>query len=712
VSGPCGGAVPSDGVPDRAELWHGCLVSYDVLFEPVAIGPVVARNRFFQVPHCNGMGYRDPSAEAAMRGVKAEGGWAVVCTEETEIDPSSDLTPSIELRLWDDRDVPAVARIAERIHEHGALAGIELVHNGLHAANLTSRIAPMGPSALPVVGSNHPVQARAMTLADIASLREMHRAAVRRALTAGYDLVYVYAAHGYGVLEHFLSPQYNHRSDAYGGTLVDRARLLREVLADTRELCDGKAAVACRLGVGGGAEETALSAAETREVVHELRDLPDLWDFVAGPWSLDSNTSRFGPEGEQEAAVRGLKSLTSKPVVGVGRFTSPDAMVRQIRTGIMDFIGAARPSIADPFLPAKIRDGRLDEIRECIGCNICVSGDHTQSPIRCTQNPSMGEEWRRGWHPERLRPKDSDAHVLVVGAGPAGLEAAMSLGRRGYHVTLTERSRALGGRVRQEALLPGLAAWIRVVDHRETILAKLPTVDVYFESTMTADDVLEHDFAHVAVATGSRWRADGVGRAHPLGLPIDPAAQVLTPDDLFSGLRPRGPRVVVYDDDHYYLAAVLAELLALEGFTVELVTPAASVSEWTANTMELAKIRRRVIEAGVTVHTSRAALFLAADALHTACVFSGTQRVHPTDAVVLVTARLPIDDLSHALLAHQPHWSHLRSVRAIGDAFAPSTIAAAIWSGRDYAETLDALPTPFRREITSLDSRSRGAASD
>ena len=683
-------------------MWHRDFVAYDVLFEPVPIGPVVARNRFFQVPHCNGMGYRDPSAEAAMRAVKAEGGWAVVCTEETEIGPSSDLTPSIELRLWDDRDVPAVAGIADRIHEHGALAGIELVHNGLHAANLTSRIPPMGPSALPVVGGNHPVQARAMTLADIASLREMHRAAVRRSLSAGYDLIYVYAAHGYGMLEHFLSLQLNHRTDAYGGSLRNRSRLLREVLEDTLELCAGKAAVACRLGVGGGTEETALSAAETREVVHELRDLPDLWDFVAGPWSADSNTSRFGPEGEQEQAVRGLKSLTDKPVVGVGRFTSPDAMVRQIREGILDFVGAARPSIADPFLPAKIRDGRLDEIRECIGCNMCVSGDHTQSPIRCTQNPSMGEEWRRGWHPERLRPKGSDASVLVVGGGPAGLEAAMSLGRRGYRVTLIERSRSLGGRVRAEAALPGLAAWIRVADHRSLILSKLETVEVYYESSLTADDVLEHGFQHVAVATGARWRADGVGRAHPRGLPIDPSAQVLTPDSVMAGSRPRGRRVLVYDDDHYYLGAVLAELLAREGFAVELVTPAASVSEWTANTMELTKIRRRVLQAGIAVHTDRSVVSVAADSVRTACVFTGSVRDHAVDAVLLVTARLPVDDLCRELLARQRDWTQLRSVRAIGDAFAPGTIAAAVWAGREYAETLDAVVEPFRREITGL----------
>jgi dimethylamine/trimethylamine dehydrogenase len=116
---------------------------YDILFEPVQLGPVRAKNRFFQVPHCNGMGYRDPTAQAAMRNVKAEGGWAVVCTEQVEIHPSSDITPYIELRLWDDGDLPALARIADAIHAGGALAGIELAHNGMNAPNLSSREPPL-----------------------------------------------------------------------------------------------------------------------------------------------------------------------------------------------------------------------------------------------------------------------------------------------------------------------------------------------------------------------------------------------------------------------------------------------------------------------------------------------------------------------------------------------------------------------------------------
>src|SRR5947208_487635 len=187
---------------------------FDVLFEPVKTGPVTARNRFFQVPHCNGMGHRDPSAHAEMRGIKAEGGWAVVCTEEVEIHPTSEVTPYIEGRIWDDADIPAHALLVDKVHEHGSLAGMELCHNGMVASNRHSRVSPMGPSTLPVTGYD-PVQARRMSKRDIADLRRWHRQATERSLQAGYDIVYVYAGHNLTTIQHFLSPRYNDRSDEY-----------------------------------------------------------------------------------------------------------------------------------------------------------------------------------------------------------------------------------------------------------------------------------------------------------------------------------------------------------------------------------------------------------------------------------------------------------------------------------------------------------------
>ena len=676
---------------------------YDILFEPVQLGPVTARNRFFQVPHCNGMGYARPTAHAEMRGVKAEGGWSVVCTEEVEFHWSSDTAPYVEGHLSDDADIPMHARLVDRVHAHGALAGCELVYSGMTAANLEVRQPPMGPVALPVVGT-HPVHSRAMTLDDIADLRRWHRLGVERAIAAGYDVVYVYAGHGLTVLQHFLSRRYNTRTDAYGGSVENRTRLLREVLEDTIEVAAGRVAVACRLCVDELIGEAGLQRAEIEEIFGIIGEIPDVWDLMVGDWDFDSLTSRFGPEGTQEEYVRGLKALTTKPVIGVGRFTSPDTMVRMIQDGVLDMIGAARPSIADPFLPKKIEEGRWQDIRECIGCNMCVTGDYTMTSIRCTQNPSMGEEWRRGWHPERIRPRGSDTKVLVVGAGPAGLEAAMSLGRRGYEVMLAEGTNDLGGRVALEARLPGLAAWIRVVDYRLGQLERLPNVEIARGSTVTADEILGYEFDHVAVATGCHWRADGLGRATLQPVPLGNGLEVVTPDTILRGELPAGEHVVVYDDDHYYLGGVLAELFAAAGRKVTLVTPEARVSAWTENTMEQHRVHVRLAEAGVEIVLSQVLTSAGSGAVELGCAYTGRPLTLPADALVLLTARLPDDELATALRAAEGG----PTVRAIGDALAPGTIAAAVWDGRRYAEELDdpAIANndtaPFRREIIAL----------
>ena len=347
-----------------------------------------------------------------------------------------------------------------------------------------------------------------MDRADIRNYRRWHRDAALRAKRAGFDLIYLYSHAGSSLLGDFLSRKRNRRSDEYGGSLGNRMRLLREVLQDTHEAVGDTCAVALRYVVDEGlSEDGAANMDESRAVIEALAEVPDLWDVNIREWRRDSMPSRFGPEGSQEEFIGFVKKLTTKPVVGVGRFTSPDLMVRQVKSGILDLIGAARPSIADPFLPNKIRDGELHKIRECIGCNMCVSGDMTMSPIRCTQNPSMGEEWRRGWHPEFIRPRESDKRVLVVGAGPAGLEASRALGVRGYDVTLMEASRDLGGRVAKEARLPGLAAWIRVLDYRAQALGDLKNVEVYRQNPVTAEDVVEYGFEHVAVAAGAIARA-------------------------------------------------------------------------------------------------------------------------------------------------------------------------------------------------------------
>ena len=684
--------------------------SHDILFEPVQIGPVTARNRFYQVPHCNGMGYRDPTALATMRGMKAEGGWAVVCTEQVELHYSSDITPFIELRLWDDRDIPALSRMADKIHEHGALAGIELAYNGMNGPNLYSREVPMGPAHLPVATFSYdPVQARQMDRTDIANVRRWHLDAVKRAKRAGFDLIYVYAAHSLGFLHHFLSRRYNTRTDDYGGSLENRVRLLREITEETKAAVGDTCAVPVRISVDELLGEGGLYKEEVEDMIAMMADLPDLWDVTLAGWENDSVTSRFGEEGAQEPFINGIKRLTTKPVVGVGRYTSVDRMASLVRKGVIDLIGAARPSIADPFLPKKLEEGRIDDIRECIGCNICVSGDFTQSPLRCTQNPTMGEEWRKGWHPEKIRAKTTDKPVLIVGAGPTGLEAAQALGKRGYDVMLAEGSTQLGGRVALEAKLPGLAAWIRVKDYRELQIRQLPNVEVFFDSQLTADHILEFGVPRVAIATGSTWRRDGVGHAHTQPISIAPGMQVLSPTDIMQGTLPTGKRVLVWDDDHYYMGGIMAEKLAESGFDTLYATPASEASTWTRNTMEQHFIQKRMLEKGITIRSFLSLDSIGAGEAVMQCVFTGREERIAVDAVVLVTARKPNDELATQLRARQAEWADagLEAVTVIGDALAPATIAHATYAGHRFAEELDEAPhdgsfLPFRREITEL----------
>jgi dimethylamine/trimethylamine dehydrogenase len=673
---------------------------FDVLFEPVTIGPVTSRNRFYQVPHCSGMGYALPRTLAAMREVKAEGGWGVVCTEYCSIHRSSDDTPRPYATLWDDEDIRSHALMVDGVHRHGALAGVQLWYGGETPNHLT-RAAPLGVSSLPV-GSPAPVQTRPMDKKDIRAYRRWHVEAAKRAKLAGFGIVYVYATHQY-MLDSFLSPHTNDRSDEYGGSLENRIRLVREVIEETQSAVGDRCAVAVRFSADdAGGEDAAMCPGEQRDMFAMLAELPDLWDINVHDWSLEIGASRFVKEAALDSRIAFARQATTKPVVGVGRFTSPETMVRQIESGLLDLIGAARPSIADPFLPRKIEEGRLDDIRECIGCNTCISCNALGAPIRCTQNPTMGEEWRRSWHPERIAPKGSDDAVLVVGAGPAGLEAARALGQRGYKVTLAEATNELGGRVNGESSLPGLVEWARVRDYRLQQIASMANVEIYRESRLDPDQIREFGFPHVAIATGASWRRDGVGRWHQRAVPGHDRAGVFTPDDVMAGAVPEGP-VVVFDDDHYYMGGLVAEKLRRDGCEVALVTPSGEISAWTAFTVERERVQTRLLELGVHLETGKVVAGFDGASVDLACAYTGRASRLPAASLVLVTARIPRDELYFALEADPEALAAagIGSLARIGDCSAPGTIAAAVYAGHEFARGLDVADlkdAPFRRE--------------
>lgn len=666
---------------------------YDILFEPVQIGPVKAKNRFYQVPHCTGSGALRPRILAGLRETKAEGGWAVVNTEYCSVHPSSDDLPYPSATLWDDRDIKAHALMTDKVHAHGALAGVELCLGGARMANLATRETALSVGNIPNLAGN-PFQTRYMDKQDIRDVRRWHRNAALRAKKAGFDIAYVYATHGY-LLSQFLSKTINARTDEYGGSMENRIRLLREIIEDTKEAVGDTMAVAVRFSAETNGSLDAGDGnpvpGETQDIFGILGELPDLWDVNINDYSLEMGLSRFVQEGALEPYVKSIKAMTTKPVVSVGRFTSPDTMASQIKRGILDFVGAARPSIADPFLPKKIEEGRLEDIRECIGCNICYTGDGKGVPIRCTQNPTMSEEWRRGWHPERVNSARSGSSVLIIGAGPSGLEAAHILGKRGHHVMLAEASRELGGRVTKEAKLPGLSQWARVRDYRIQQIEKLDNVEIFRESEMSAQEVLEIDADHIAIATGASWCRDGFGANALSGIPdLHSEEKIFTPDDIMAGKMPAGP-VLIYDDDHYYMGSVMAECVRKTGVPVTLVTPEDRVSSWGEYTYDRWRSQTQLMELGVDLVVSKSLISFDGNIAKLACTYTGRETALEAEALLLVTARKPNDQLYHELLSSQSAQDDpsASSLTRIGDCDAPAIIAAAVYSGHRYARELE-----------------------
>ena len=686
---------------------------HDILFEPLQVGPKTLRNRFYAVPHCTGFGSEKPASQARFRATKAEGGWAAVCTEEALVSVDSDFWPVFSTRMWDDDDLRNLSVMCEEAHAHDSLAGIELAHGGAHARARDARVPAVAPSQL--ASDYDPfVTPKAMQLEDISRVRGDWVAAARRSRDAGFDIVYVYGGHSYLPLQ-FLSPYYNHRTDEYGGSLENRARFWLETLEAVREAIGDECAIAVRLCI----EALGPAGVELEEglgFVGLADQLVDLWDVNVGSiteWSKDSGSSRFFAEGYQLEWTSRVREVTAKPIVGVGRLTNPDRMAEIVASGAWDLIGAARPSISDPFLPKKIEEGRYGEIRECIGCNICAAGAEYGNQIRCTQNATAGEEYRRGWHPERFEPAaNADRDVLVVGAGPAGMECAIVLGKRGMRrVHLLEAEEEIGGIMRWIPRLPGLGEWGRVLNWRAVQLQSLRNVEVITGARLDVASIREYGAEIVVVATGARWAGDGVNFVTHQPIPGADSSlpHVLTPEQvMLEGKVPAGKRVVVFDADGYFVAPGLAEKLVADGFEVELVTCHDLVSPLSDETLEGALLRQHLHDTGIGTRTGTLLTGIQPGHL-TARDHVGDPLELEADAVVLVTQRLSNEDLFLSLKKNEDALAAegIEAVYRIGDCVAPRLIAEAVFEGHRLAREIDCedpeIPLPYKRERLVLE---------
>ncbi|HEY2602295.1 MAG TPA: FAD-dependent oxidoreductase [Thermoleophilaceae bacterium] len=701
---------------------------YDILFEPIQIGPKTLKNRFYQVPHCIGAGSEKPGMQAYHRGIKAEGGWGACCTEYCSIHPESDDTSRVSARIWDEGDVRNLKAMTDRLHHFGALAGIELWYGGPHAPCMESRATPRGPSQIPSDFELN-IHPRYMDQDDINEVQQMYVDGAIRARDAGFDIVYVYGAHAYLPFQ-FLSPFYNRRTDNYGGSFENRARFWKECLEKVREAVGDDCAIASRFAVDHLLGATSIQVGEDGvRFVEYVDDLVDLWDLTVGDiaeWGQNAGPSRFFEENHEKPYTGQVKAgnHTNKPVVGVGRVTNPDTMVQIITSGQFDIIGAARPSISDPFLPKKIEEGRADDIRECIGCNQCISRwEIGGPPMVCTQNATAGEEYRRGWHPENFsKAGNADKGVLVVGAGPAGMECAMVLGKRQMSaVHLVEANSEIGGSVNWISQLGhsdgkenlfrgtarGLGEWKRIVNYRQIQLDKLKNVEVHLNSRLSAQDILEYGAEIVVIATGCHFATDGLNPATHAPIPgADTSLDwQLTPDEVVAGNKTIGQRVLVLENEAYFMGASIAQKLAGEGKDVTLVTQAADVADYMHYTLEAPMLHRDLHRLGVDIRTytmvseiqpGSCTLYNVWDDRHMDTV--------DVDTVVLCTQRLSNDELYRELKSDPAALERegIEGLYIVGDASAPRMIVDSIFDGHRLAREIDsdnpAMPLPFIRE--------------
>ena len=687
---------------------------FEILFEPLQIGPKTLPNRFLQVPHCTSFGSIKPYSQARFRGTKAEGGWGAVFTEECSIAPEADQFPYILARLWDDDDAQNLALMCDEVHAAGSLAGVELWYGGVHTQNLesrgVSRSVSEGDSDAYLMAPN--VE---MTISDIHEIQNLYVAAAMRAKNAGFDIICIYGGHE-GLPEQFLSPHYNKRTDEYGGSVENRSRFWRELLEKVNVAVGDDCAISVRMSVDSlrGSEGIELDR-DVLPFIAAVDSLVDLWDLHIGgvDWGDDAAPSRFFGSGRSLDWIKRVKEATTKPVVAVGRFTDPGFMAKLIRDGVIDVVGAARPSIADPFLPNKIKEGRPEDIRECIGCNMCVARfEQAGPPIVCTQNATAGEEYRRGWHPEKFdQVANREDPVLIVGAGPAGMECARVLAERGMeNVHLIDQRDTLGGHLNWLTQLPGLNEWGRITDYRQVQLDKLPGVTFIPNQRMDAESIIAYGAPTVILANGARWSTTGVGPVSREGIPGANAdlPNILTPEQILDQNKPViGKRVVIIDQDGYHVAASLADRLLNEGKQVTLATHYADVAPYTEYTLEANFIRRKLHSLGLNQQTQVIPRKVDTQGVWVSPVYGSADELSllEADAVVLVTQRHADRALFDTIMAVDESIREdngVERVFRIGDCYAPRVIAEVVFDGHRLAREIDSdnpqIPLPFKRE--------------
>ncbi len=627
------------------------------LWEPFRIGRMELKNRVVMPPMVTRYAADDGSVTERTKDyyeARARGGAGLIIVEATYVHRQGWAFPN-QLGISDDKFIPGMRELVDVVHKHGTKIGIQIHHGGREAKSTVNGLQPVSASSLPGLAGETP---REMAVEEIAETVAYFADAALRVRTAGFDGVELHAAHGY-LIDQFLSPTSNKRKDEYGGSVRNRARFLLEIIADVKEAVGDDYPVWCRMdGKEYGVEGITLEDAQKTARLVQEAGLAAIHVSAWGPESpVNRTTPTFTPVVIEDLA-EGIKKAVSIPVIAVGRITPEDAE-RLLKEGKADLIAIGKAMLADAEWTNKVAAGKTDDITPCIICNGCR--DDLRNPklvgIRCSANATLGREKE-----SEIVPAAKPKKVLVVGGGPAGMEAARVATLRGHQVTLWEKESRLGGQLIQAAISPHKDRIAPLAKYLETQLQKLG-VKIQLGKEAIATAVAEFKPDAVVVATGIK----------PF-LPDIPGldkAQVVQAGDALEGKVKVGDKVAIIGGE--LVGCETAEFLADQGKKVTVMRRGSEMAT-SVGASNRAFFLSRLLDKGVTLlrEVRYDGISLEGVIITTR---DGEERTIEADTVVLAAGSVPDTALYDAIKGK------VSEVHHIGDCVEPRTILDAISEG-------------------------------
>ncbi len=646
------------------------------LFSPLEIGPVVIRNRIASSAHVTNFaldGY-PTKRHAYYLAEKAKGGIGLIIMEAMYVHPSTHARRTA-IAGYDPEIIPDLNRVTSMVQEHGAKIFVQLLHMGRQMVSAESRLPIMAPSAIPSQSKKE--IPHAMTEVEIEEIIKAFGASARIARDGGFDGVEIHGAHGY-LIQQFLSPHTNKRTDQWGGSFDNRLRFALRVIDEVKEACGPDMAVGIRIS-GDEFTDGGLTLDDMQQIAVGLEGTGKL-DFInVSQCNYDGLSfatmipDMHFPFGSFVYLAAGIKSVVSNiPVFTVGRIIDPSHAEKILADNQADVVCMTRATLCDPEMPNKAKEDRLDDIRYCIGCNQgCVGMMHRGFAITCTQNPTVGLESELG--SGTMAPAPVQKRVFVIGGGPAGMEAARVAAMRGHQVTLWEKQNALGGNVLLAAAIPARQELSGVVRYLSHELERLG-VQINLNTEGTAQRLEEERPEAVIVATGARpVLPDGLASG---------VVKVVPVEDVVQGKVTVGDRVILVDDDGHYRATSVAESLAEQEKEVTLITPRTIEG---SDIVQISWITQhtRLRAAGITITTGSAVAGTEGRSVLVEDLYSGEETVlEDIDTIVIAGVRQARDELFSELQGKIPE------IYVIGDAMAPRSILEAVREGHLLARKL------------------------